>query len=108
MMQCSMANKVQADWSQSTSEMLRKWRHQVSLRRGVGGARGRGHPRNSWASKAVNNPDEEHVAFVVLIDIMQNQSEDSGLPSQPAAPRESWKTPFRRTLDCFTKCFGFS
>ncbi|CAD7682282.1 unnamed protein product [Nyctereutes procyonoides] len=55
---------------------------------------------------AVNNPDEEHVAFVVLIDIMQNQSEDSGLPSQPAAPRESWKTPFRRTLDCFTKCFG--
>lgn len=36
MMQCSStANEEQADWSQNTSEMLRKWRHQASLRTGV-------------------------------------------------------------------------
>lgn len=47
--------------------------------------------------QAVNDPDEEPVIFVVLTDIMQSQSEESGLPSQPAAPCESWKTPFRKT-----------
>lgn len=56
--------------------------------------------------QAVNDPDEEPVAFVVLIDIIENKSQASGLSSQPAAPHESWKTPFRRTLDCFTRCFG--
>ena len=56
--------------------------------------------------QAVNDPDEEPVAFVVLIDIIQNKFEVSGLSSQPAAPHESWKTSFRRNLDCFTRCFG--
>lgn len=38
--------------------------------------------------QAVSDPDEEPVFFAVLID-MQNQSEDSGLPSQTATPGES-------------------
>nr|XP_040144431.1 protein FAM236D [Ictidomys tridecemlineatus] len=86
--------------------MLRKWRRRSSLRRGAWGAGGRGFPRNSWTSKSINDPDEEPVAFVVLIDIMQNQFEDSGIPSQTAAPREPWKSPFRRIMDCFVRCFG--
>lgn len=59
----------------------------------------------SFFLQVVNDPDEEPLAFIVLSDIMQNQSEDSSLPSQPAALYESCKTSFR-TLDCFTRCFG--
>lgn len=38
--------------------------------------------------QAVRDSDEEPASFVVLIDIMQNQSEDIALPSQPDYLRE--------------------
>ncbi|XP_023973852.1 protein FAM236D-like [Physeter macrocephalus] len=43
--------------------------------------------------------------FVVLSDTMENPSNGTGLPREPAGPQGSWRSQFQRALACFTKSF---